>query len=55
MGKGQAVRVLRALLLDRAMPLRIITKDRTDTTIGAAQKDTVREWAGKARNMQPVM
>jgi hypothetical protein len=37
------------------MPVRCVTKDRTETTIGAAQKDTVREWAGKAAQMRPVL
>ena len=37
------------------MRVRMVTKDRTDTSIGGAQKDTLREWAGKAANMQPVM
>ena len=37
------------------MPVRVISKDRTETCIGGAQKDTVREWAGKAANMRGVM
>ena len=41
--------------LSEAMPVRCIQKDRTETSIGGAQKDSVREWAGKAANMQPVM
>jgi hypothetical protein len=41
--------------LPQAVPVRMISKDRTDTTIGAAQRDTVREWAGKAANLHPVM
>jgi hypothetical protein len=44
-----------AAILAKAMPVRRVTKDRTETSIGGAQKDTVREWAGKAANMQPVM
>jgi hypothetical protein len=42
-------------VLDRAVPVRLVAKDRTETSIGGAQKDTVREWASKAANMQPVM
>ena len=41
--------------LDRPVPVRMVAKDRTETSIGGAQKDIVREWAGKAANMQPVM
>jgi hypothetical protein len=37
------------------MPVRYVFRDRTETSIGGAQKDTLREWAGKARSMQPVM
>ena len=42
-------------IVNRPVPVRVIAKDRTDTRIGGAQKDTVREWASKAANMQPVM
>jgi hypothetical protein len=42
-------------ILARPVPVRLVAKDRTDTSIGGAQKDTVREWAGKAANMKPVM
>jgi hypothetical protein len=37
------------------MPVRWTLKDRTETSVGGAQKDTVREWAGKAAALQPVM
>jgi hypothetical protein len=39
----------------QALPVRVISKDRTETRIGSAQKDTAREWTGKAANLQPVM
>jgi hypothetical protein len=42
-------------VLDRPVPVKLIAKDRTETSIGGAQKDTVREWAGRAANMKPVM
>jgi hypothetical protein len=42
-------------ILARPVPVRLVAKDRTETSIGGAQKDTVREWAGKAANMKPVM
>src|ERR1051326_8649244 len=42
-------------LLSRPMPVKHVIKDRTETQIGGAQKDTLREWAAKARAMQPVM
>ena len=42
-------------ILSGPVPVRCITKDRTETSIGGAQKDTLREWAGKAANMEPVM
>jgi hypothetical protein len=32
-----------------------VTKDRTETVIGAAQKDPLREWTGKAAQMRPVI
>ena len=41
--------------LDRPMPVRLMAKDRTETSIGGAQKDLVREWSTKAASMQPVM
>jgi len=41
--------------LDKPMPVRLIAKDRTETSVGGAQKDLVREWSGKAARMQPVM
>ncbi len=37
------------------MPVRVSPSDRTETTIGAAQKDTARELAAKAASIQPVM
>jgi len=33
--------------LRQPMPVKCITKDRTETSIGGAQKDTLREWVGK--------
>jgi hypothetical protein len=42
-------------ILRQPVPVKCTTKDRTETSIGGAQKDLVREWAGKAANMQPVM
>ena len=42
-------------ILSKAVPVKCVTKDRTETSIGGAQKDTMRKWAGKAANMQPVM
>ena len=42
-------------VLGKPMPVRISASDRAETTIGAAQKDTVREWAAKAASLQPVM
>ena len=42
-------------MLDRPVPVRLVARDRTETSIGGAQKDTVREWAAKAANMQAVM
>lgn len=41
--------------IDRPMPVRMLSKDRTETSIGGAQKDTVREFAAKAAAMRPVM
>src|SRR5206468_2925106 len=43
------------IILEKAMPVRVLAKDRTETSIGAAQTDTAREWAAKAASMQPVM
>jgi hypothetical protein len=43
------------VVLDKPVPVRLVTKDRTETSVGGAQKDMVREWAGRAANMQPVM
>ena len=37
------------------MPVRVSATDRTETSIGTAQKDTAREWAAKAASVQPVM
>jgi hypothetical protein len=37
------------------MPVKYLIRDRTETSIGGAQKDLLREWATKASNMQPVM
>jgi hypothetical protein len=42
-------------VLGKPMPVRISASDRTETSIGAAQKDTAREWAAKAASLQPVM
>jgi hypothetical protein len=42
-------------MMHQAVPVRMVSKDHIETNIGAAQKDTLREWAGKAANMQPVM
>jgi hypothetical protein len=42
-------------ILHKAMPVRVVAKDRSETSIGGAQKDTLRDWAGKAANLQPVM
>ena len=39
----------------QAMPVRVISRDHAETTIGGAQRDTLREWAGKAANLQPVL
>jgi hypothetical protein len=41
--------------LSQPMPVKCLMKDRTETSIGGAQRDTAREWASKAANMQPVM
>ena len=41
-------------LLAQSMPVRFTATDRTETTVGAAQKDTAREWAAKAASLQPV-
>ena len=42
-------------LLAEPMPVRVSATDRTETSIGAAQKDAAREWAAKAASVQPVM
>jgi hypothetical protein len=42
-------------VLSQPMPVRRVIKDHTETSIGAAQKDTLREWAGKAASVRPVM
>jgi hypothetical protein len=42
-------------ILNRPIPLRMVTKDRTETRIGGAQKDALGEWAGKAARLQPVL
>jgi hypothetical protein len=42
-------------ILASPTPVRCVTKDRTETSIGGAQKDTAREWAAKAASVQPVM
>jgi hypothetical protein len=42
-------------VLGKPMPVRISASDRTETSIGAAQKDTAREWAARAASLQPVM
>jgi hypothetical protein len=42
-------------LVQQAVPVKLLVKDRTETSIGGAQRDTLREWAGKAANAQPVM
>jgi hypothetical protein len=44
-----------AAILTQPMPVKCVLKDRTETMIGGAQKDSLREWAGRAANMQPVM
>ena len=41
--------------LPRPVPVRVASKDRTETRVGGAQRDTVREYAVKAANLQPVM
>jgi hypothetical protein len=41
-------------VLSKPMPVRISANDRTETSIGAAQKDTARELAAKAASLQPV-
>jgi len=41
--------------LPQPTPIRVVTKDRTETRIGAAQKDTVREWAWRAASLRPVL
>ena len=35
--------------------MKVVSKDRIETSIGGAQKDTWRDWAGKAANLQPVL
>jgi hypothetical protein len=42
-------------MLHQSIAVKMTSKDRTETSIGGAQKDTMREWAGRAANMQPVM
>jgi hypothetical protein len=42
-------------LLEKLIPVRFTMRDRIDTTLGAAHRDTTREWASKASQMQPVM
>jgi len=42
-------------VLGKPMPVRISASDRTETSIGAAQKDIAREWAARAASLQPVM
>ncbi len=51
-GEGSGGELARLL---HPVPIRITSKDRTETRIGGAQKDTVREWASKAANMRGVM
>jgi hypothetical protein len=52
---GQLDRSSGSSVLQQAIPVRVVTRDRVETRIGGAQKDTAREWATKAANMQPVM
>ena len=54
-GASELARTHDFAVLDRPVPVRLVAKDRTETSIGGAQKDTVREWASKAANMHPVM
>jgi hypothetical protein len=42
-------------VLERPVPVRMVTKDRTETRIGGAQRDTAREWASRAANLRPVI
>jgi hypothetical protein len=42
-------------VVQKAMPVKMVLKDHTETSIGGAQRDVAREWARKAANMQPVM
>jgi hypothetical protein len=42
-------------VLQQPLPVKMVLKDRTETSVGGAQKDTAREWASRAANMQPVM
>jgi hypothetical protein len=42
-------------IVDRPVPVRMVTKDLTETKIGGAQKDTVREWAARAANVRSVI
>ncbi|MFO1501624.1 MAG: hypothetical protein U1G07_25130 [Verrucomicrobiota bacterium] len=37
------------------VPVRIVARDRTDTSIGGAQLDSIRDWASKASGLRPVM
>ena len=42
-------------VLHEPVPIRVTANDRTETAIGAAQKDTARELVAKAASLQPVM
>src|SRR5262249_52740288 len=42
-------------ILQEPMPVRRVIKDRSETRIGAAQKDTIREWSARAASVRPVM
>ena len=50
-GSGTGAQVI----LQKPMAVRVSAKDRTETSIGGAQKDTAGEWASKVANIQPVM
>ena len=54
-GQGSPNSASQVALLEKPVPVRIVARDRTETRIGGAQKDTVREWASRAAAMQPVL
>lgn len=41
--------------VDRPVPIRMLSKDRVETSIGGSQKDTLRELAAKAAALRPVL